>query len=279
MKSANSRVPNHSNSRTSSFSENLISRSKSTMPLQEAFEEFRNGKEALQRIHNDAVNCFGRILERLSSPKDEEIRTELSSISRSPQASPNAEDDVARAMADVQLSFDLGADLYTQDEKAEIERLFVQEPALIVVGQTNCGKSSIINEFLGTKALPTSDRPCTARIVRVTYSEEPFMKLQARDGRVLEDVKGKSRIPRKMIELQQEDRGNTDMVSASLVAGLNIDFLKAGVDIIDSPGKNENKELDNLVNEQLKNMLPVIIYVVDGHNLFTSQVRCSHLFL
>ena len=246
------------------------------MPLQEAFEEFRNGKEALQRIHDDTVKCFDRILERLSAPKDEEIRTELSSISRSPPVSTN--EDVARAMANVSnvhLSFDLTDDLYTWDEKAEVERLFLQEPALIVVGQTNCGKSSIINEFLGTKALPTSDRPCTARIVRVTYSEEPFMKLQARDGRVLEeiDLEGKSRIPRKMIELQQEDRENTGMVSANLVAGLNIDFLKAGVDIIDSPGKNENEVLDNLVNEQLENVLPVIIYVVDGHNLFTSQVR------
>ena len=244
-----------------------------SMPLIEAFKEFKKSKEALRRIHDDTIKCFDSILKRLSAPKDEEIRTELGRLSRSPPASPN--EDVARAMADVQLSFDLTDDLYTQDEKAEVERLFLQEPALIVVGQTNCGKSSIINEFLGTKALPTSDRPCTARIVRVTYSEEPFIKLQARDGRVLEeiDLKRKSRIPRKMIELQQEDRKNPGMVSASLVAGLNIDFLKAGVDIIDSPGKNENEVLDNLVNEQLQNVLPVIIYVVDGHNLFTSQVR------
>ena len=123
------------------------------MPLQEAFEEFRNGKEALQRIHDDTVKCFDRILERLSAPKDEEIRTELSSISRSPPVSTN--EDVARAMANVSnvhLSFDLTDDLYTWDEKAEVERLFLQEPALIVVGQTNCGKSSIITRAEGAES-------------------------------------------------------------------------------------------------------------------------------
>ena len=54
--------------------------------------------------------------------------------------------------------------------------------------------------------------------------------------------------------------------------GLNIEFLQSGVSVIDSPGRNENEALDNLVKEKLENPLAFVIYVVDGHNLFTKQV-------
>ena len=51
-----------------------------------------------------------------------------------------------------------------------------------------------------------------------------------------------------------------------------MEFLQSGVSVIDSPGRNENEALDSLVKRQLKNPLVFVIYVVDGHNLFTKQV-------
>lgn len=91
----------------------------------------------------------------------------------------------------------------------------------------------------------------------------------------LQDIalKGKNRIPRKKIELNQKDREDATKVEATIETGLNIDFLKSGVSVIDSPGRNENEALDNLVKEKLENPLAFVIYVVDGHNLFTKQVR------
>ena len=88
-------------------------------------------------------------------------------------------------------------------------------------------------------------------------------------------MKGKNgnTIPRKKIELKSEDRGDPSKVGAIVETGLNIEFLKCGVTIIDSPGRNENKALDNLVKKQLENPLAFVIYVVDGHDLFTEQVR------
>ena len=63
------------------------------------------------------------------------------------------------------------------------------------------------------------------------------------------------------------------MVEAIVETGLNLEFLKSGVSVIDSPGRNENEALDNLVKNKLENPLAFVIYVVDGHNLFTKQVR------
>ena len=85
--------------------------------------------------------------------------------------------------------------------------------------------------------------------------------------------KDRNRIPRKKIELKPKDRGDPSKVGAIVETGLNIEILKCGVSIIDSPGRNENKVLDNLVIKQLENPLAFIIYMVDGHNLFTKQAR------
>lgn len=250
------------------------------MPLKDVFDDFRKSKATLEKIHSDTVQYFTEIAQKLSNPKDAAIAAELSYVG-SPPTSPDEVKVMAQtaAMADIHLEFDtnLGELLYTSQEKKEVTSLFSQEPALIFVGQTNCGKSSIINELLGCKALPTSDQPSTARIARVSYAEEPFCRLVNKNGRTLQEIalKGKNKIPRRKIELNQKDRGDASKVEATVETGLNIDFLKSGVTIIDSPGRNENEALDNLVKEKLENPLAFVIYVVDGHNLFTKQVRMS----
>ena len=252
------------------------------MPLQDVFDNFRRSKATLEKIHHDTIKYFDEIVEKLSTPRDAAIAEELR-YSRLPPTSPDEVKVMAQtaALGDIHLEFDhaLAELLYTSQERNEVASLFSQEPALIFVGQTNCGKSSIINEILGCKSLPTSDQPSTARIVRVSYAEEPFCRLVAKDGKKLQEIKlkGKNKIPRKKIELNQKDRENADKVEATVETGLDIEFLKSGVSIIDSPGRNENEALDNLVKQKLENPLAFVIYVVDGHNLFTKQVRIISL--
>ena len=251
------------------------------MALQDVFEDFKKSKAVLKKVHHDTVKYFDEIVRKLSDKGTAEIVEELRYSTSPVQASPDEVRVMAQtvAMADVHLEFDyaLAELLYTAKEKKEVTDLFDQEPALIFVGQTNCGKSSIINELLGCKALPTSDQPSTARIVRVCHAEEPYCRLVDTHGKTLEEIKmtGKegNRIPRKKIELKPKDRDDPSKVGAIVETGLNIEFLKCGVTIIDSPGRNENKALDNLVKEQLENPLAFVIYVVDGHDLFTKQVR------
>ena len=250
------------------------------MPLKDVFDDFRRSKATLEKIHSDTVQYFTEIARKLSNSRDAALAEELG-YAGSPPTSPNEVRVMTQtaAITDIGLEFNtnLAELLYTPQEKKEVTSLFSQEPALIFVGQTNCGKSSIINELLGCKALPTSDQPSTARIVRVSYAEEPFCRLVDKDGRTLEEItlKGKNKIPRRRIELNQKDRGDASKVEAAVETGLNIDFLQSGVTIIDSPGWNENEALDNLVKEKLENPLAFVIYVVDGHNLFTKQVRIS----
>ena len=251
------------------------------MALQDVFEDFKKSKAVLKKVHLDTVKYFDEIVRKLSDKGTAEIVEELRYTASRVQASPDEVGVMAStvAMADVHPKFDNATAelLYTAKEKKEVTDLFDQEPALIFVGQTNCGKSSIINELLGCKALPTSDQPSTARIVRVCHAEEPYCRLVDTHGKTLETItligKDGNRIPREKIELKPKDRGDPSKVEAMVETGINIEFLKSGVTIIDSPGRYENKALDNLVKKQLENPLAFVIYVVDGHDLFTKQVR------
>ena len=252
------------------------------MAPRDLFEDFKKSKAALEKVHNDMVKYFDEIVRKLSDKGTADIAEELRYKTSPVQASPEEIRVMAQtaAMADVYLEFDALAELlYTAKEKKEVTDLFDQKPALILVGQINCGKSSIINELLGCKVIPTSDQPSTARIVRVCYAEEPYCRLVDKDGKTLEEIKMMckegNRIPREKIELGPNDRDDPRRVGAIVETGINIEFLKCGITIIDSPGINESEALDNLVKEQLENPLAFVIYVVDGHNLFTKQVRFS----
>ena len=252
------------------------------MAPRDLFEDFKKSKAALEKVHNDMVKYFDEIVRKLSDKGTADIAEELRYKTSPVQASPEEIRVMAQtaAMADVYLEFDALAELlYTAKEKKEVTDLFDQKPALILVGQINCGKSSIINELLGCKVIPTSDQPSTARIVRVCYAEEPYCRLVDKDGKTLEEIKMMckegNRIPREKIELGPNDRDDPRRVGAIVETGINIEFLKCGITIMDSPGINESEALDNLVKEQLENPLAFVIYVVDGHNLFTKQVRFS----
>ena len=252
------------------------------MPLKQVFQDFKRSKERLRSIHEETIECFKEIARKLSAnANDAPIAAELTQTTLRSPSSSTADlplEDIELSLDDVQITVNLAEELYTPKEREQVCSLFSQDPALIFVGQTNCGKSSIINELLGGNQklkLPTSDEPSTARIVRVRYGEKPGLKIQTKDGKILKecDLTGKKKIPRKEIELRQKQRQSAEFVQSTAIVELNNEFLKSGIDIIDSPGWNENEALDNLVKEQLENSLPLIIYVIDGHNLFTIQVR------
>lgn len=261
------------------------------MALQAVFEDFKRNKEALRSIHEDTVECFKKIQESLLSKRHgRELANQLvkeMTMAQSPPADTSgvAFDDLSAVMIDIEgqeCSISSLADsLYTREEREEVCKLFEKEgrPSLIVIGQTNSGKSSIINEILGCKIVSTSDQPCTSRIVKMTYSKDNYIELVTQNGeQVLEKItlQKSLKIPRELIELKQEDRENPERVNAMIKAGFDVPFLESGVDIIDSPGRNENPVLDDLVRKQLDSILPFIVYVIDGHNLFTAQVSASY---
>ena len=70
-------------------------------------------------------------------------------------------------------------DLITDTERQRLLSFSEKKATLLVVGQTNSGKSSFVNELLGGSFMPTSELPCTSRIVRLKFSEENYYQVSS----------------------------------------------------------------------------------------------------
>ncbi|XP_020621612.1 dual serine/threonine and tyrosine protein kinase-like isoform X2 [Orbicella faveolata] len=169
----------------------------------------------------------------------------------------------------------LKTDLMTDTERQRLESYSAKKSTLLVVGQTNSGKSSFVNELLGGSFMPTSEVPCTSRIVRLKYSRENYVQVLD-ESRPSEDKHffSKKKLPKEAIELDESRRGDPSWINAVVEVGLNNSLLQNGhLEVIDAPGMSENEALDKVVDECIHGALQVIIYVVDGNSSLRLQER------
>uniref|UniRef100_A0A1I8HTW6 Dual serine/threonine and tyrosine protein kinase n=1 Tax=Macrostomum lignano TaxID=282301 RepID=A0A1I8HTW6_9PLAT len=149
------------------------------------------------------------------------------------------------------------------------------KPCIIIVGQTKSGKSSFINELLGGTFVAQSQSPCTARVTRLTYSDRIYVLVRSKTGEQIGDVQylEKPTIEEDLVKLKDKDRENKELISSTVEAGIKCEFLRHGIDIIDSPGLNENSSLDSLTLGAIDSFLPIIIYVIDSNTGITVAVQ------
>ena len=159
----------------------------------------------------------------------------------------------------------------------EVERELRKSPSVFFIGERNCGKSSIINELLQQGSLPVHENPCTARIVRIKYSDEPYAILVGSDGvEVGRKAPTKGKIPEELIVVTDHDRENENALDATVEVGLKHELLRSGIQLIDSPGKSESDVLDTVLNEYLeKGSVPLFVYVIDGNEHLRGSVSLS----
>lgn len=159
----------------------------------------------------------------------------------------------------------------------EVERELRKSPSVFFIGERNCGKSSIINELLQQSSLPVHENPCTARIVRIKYSDEPYAVLLRSDGvEVGRKAPTRGRIPEELIVVTDQDRENENALDATVEVGLKHELLRSGIELIDSPGKGESDVLDTVLNEYLeKGSVPLFVYVIDGKVHLRNSVSLS----
>lgn len=69
------------------------------------------------------------------------------------------------------------SDVITEAERHRLLSYSAKKSTLLVVGQTNSGKSSFVNELLGGSYMPTSELPCTSRIIRLKYSDKNYYQV------------------------------------------------------------------------------------------------------
>ena len=213
--------------------------------LQEAIEEFRCYNDRTTSLFKRTSNCFEEIAKNFDIDVGEADDTQTAPIPF------NQLDDV----------------------KKELQK----SPSVFFIGERNCGKSSIINELLRQSSLPVYENPCTARIVRIKYTEKPYATLVGSDGKEVKTEQLTSRtskhLPKELIVLSDQDRDDENKLNETVEVGLDHKLLRSGIELIDSPGKNESEVLDKVLDDFLqKGTVPLFVYVIDGDNHLRSSV-------
>ncbi|WP_124100836.1 dynamin family protein [Ruminococcus sp. Marseille-P6503] len=134
-----------------------------------------------------------------------------------------------------------------------------------IVGEFKRGKSTLINALLGQEVLPADVLPATATLNRVTYSEEPYVQVEYKNGtseRV--DI---DQLENYVTKLTAEAEEKAETVKEATVY-YDTDFCRNNVDIIDTPGLNDDEQMTNVTLSILPK-IDAAVFVISANSPFS----------
>jgi predicted GTPase len=134
-----------------------------------------------------------------------------------------------------------------------------------VVGEFKRGKSTIINAILGEDVLPSDVLPATAALNRITYSSDPHVSVEFKDGSQI-------RVPVEQLseyvtKLTFESEKTAENVKQATVY-YDTAFCKNNVDIIDTPGLNDDEQMTNVTLSILPE-IDAAVFVISANSPFS----------
>ena len=121
---------------------------------------------------------------------------------------------------------------------------------VVVVGEFSRGKSTFINALIGKRIFPSSTKPTTTILNKISYSEFPKYRVIFRDKEnsyrdITEDEFKKIVAPKEPImgneQSEYDYKNNLEKISNIAFAdiGYPTELCKGGVEIVDTPGTND----------------------------------------
>lgn len=127
-----------------------------------------------------------------------------------------------------------------------------------VMGEFKRGKSSLINALLGQKVLPADVEPATATINRITYGTALKAVVDFKDGTSCDfDI---ARLSDYVTKLTPEGASRAALIKEAIVYAPTV-ICQNHVDIIDTPGLNDNEEMTKITIDTLNNVDAVIVAI------------------
>lgn len=140
-----------------------------------------------------------------------------------------------------------------------LDRVANKSFSVAVVGEFNRGKSIFINALLGIDILPMDILPTTATLNRVTYGITPLAKVVFKDGREKELAIGQ--LKNYITKLTPEAAQNSENVKEAVVY-YPLHYCQNNVDIIDTPGLNDETNMDKITLSVLPQVDAAIMVVM-----------------
>ncbi len=162
-------------------------------------------------------------------------------------------------------SEDIGLEHTAKSIGETIEKIAKEHFEVAIVGEFKRGKSTLINALLGQEVLPADVLPATATLNRVTYSEEPYVMVDYKNGeseRV--DI---NRLADYVTKLSYESEKTAETVQQATVY-YDTAFCKNNVDIIDTPGLNDDEQMTNVTLSILPE-IDAAVFVISANSPFS----------
>ncbi|MBR3920846.1 MAG: dynamin family protein, partial [Oscillospiraceae bacterium] len=127
------------------------------------------------------------------------------------------------------------------------------------------GKSTLINAMLGQEVLPADVLPATATLNRVTYSESPYVTIEYKNGE--KESVDISELANYVTKLSYESEQKAETIKEATVY-YDTDFCKNNVDIIDTPGLNDDEQMTNVTLSILPE-IDAAVFVISANSPFS----------
>lgn len=146
-----------------------------------------------------------------------------------------------------------------------IEKAANEHFEVAIVGEFKRGKSTLINALLGQEVLPADVLPATATLNRVTYSDTPYVEVEYKTGEK-ENV-DINRLADYVTKLSYESEKRAESVKQATVHYAT-DFCRNNVDIIDTPGLNDDEQMTNVTLSILPE-IDAAVFVISANSPFS----------
>lgn len=140
---------------------------------------------------------------------------------------------------------------------------------IAIIGEFNRGKSTLINALIGRDVLPMDVLPTTATLNRITYNIAPYVHVKFKDGRE-EDVNIEN-LKSYVTKLTDESSEMAKTID-EVIVNYPINYCKNNVDIIDTPGLND----ESAMTEVTMSVLPKVdaaLMVIMAQSPFSESER------
>lgn len=146
-----------------------------------------------------------------------------------------------------------------------IEKIAKEHFEVAIVGEFKRGKSTLINALLGQEVLPADVLPATATLNRVTYSETPYVMVEYKTGETERvDI---NQLENYVTKLSYESEKTAETVKQATVY-YDTAFCKNNVDIIDTPGLNDDEQMTNVTLSILPE-IDAAVFVISANSPFS----------
>ena len=158
-------------------------------------------------------------------------------------------------IADAYKLLKLDAGLLEQVQQCK-DLLKTKRYTIAVMGEFKRGKSSLINALLGSKILPADATPTTATINRITFAPSPKVVVTYKDGDA-EDVDINA-LGDYVTKLTDEGELRAMRIREATIY-FPTQICQNHVDIIDTPGLNDEARMTRITIEMVENVDAVIV--------------------